>query len=92
MYEKDSENDYTHPRKGTETVPTQAMLFKMNDYTHPRKGTETYAASYPNPIARLIILIPARGRKLMIIDPAYNLSHGLYSSPQGDGNITYNYS
>ena len=39
--------DYTHPRKGTETVTQLPTFARNSDYTHPRKGTETRSVCGP---------------------------------------------
>ena len=59
--------DYTHPRKGTETCTLRYSLLYPSDYTHPRKGTETILITFPDGRLTPIILIPARGRKLMMV-------------------------
>ena len=54
--------DYTHPRKGTETIKNMDSSPLCVDYTHPRKGTETLCQGHAPRFLR-IILIPARGQK-----------------------------
>ena len=70
---------------GNQTAPNLISFIMVA--TYPREGTETRMPQYYKCPRPTLQLIPARGRKLDIIQADHALTSGCKLSPGGDGNF-----